>query len=128
MTDLPPLPPALVERVARAYDREDSDLCGEQDPWSVGLNDPDFEEWKSERRSCAEAALNAMLEGITLEWRNSYGVWRAETPWGDYKLTGTMLGLPLPMNPVQMHSTEELGKAAALHHLRTTWLKMMEGG
>ena len=48
-----------------------------------------------------------------LEWRDSYGVLRAETPFGDYKITGNVLhrlGNPAPQS---VHENEEAAKAAA---------------
>lgn len=51
-----------------------------------------------------------------LEWVDSYGVWRAATPFGDYKVAGRILTLPLPMNPQQVHADEQAAKAAAEAH------------
>lgn len=51
-----------------------------------------------------------------LDWVDSYGVWRAATPFGDYKVAGCVLTLPLPMNPQQVHADEQAAKAAAEAH------------
>lgn len=67
----------------------------------------------------ALAAADAVIGMVKpLEWVNSYGVWRAATPFGDYKVTGRILTLPIPMNPQQVHSDEEAAKAAADAHNR----------
>jgi len=61
-----------------------------------------------------------------LVWGDSYGVWRAETPFGDYKVVRGMLTLPLPLNPVQMHADEDAAKAAAnTHHRAATMAAFM---
>jgi hypothetical protein len=60
------------------------------------------------------AALPGMIQPLV--WRDSYGVLRAETPWGDYKVCGRILSLPLPMNPQQVHLDEQSAKAAANAH------------
>ncbi len=73
------------------------------------------------RLKAADAILAAMPEivrgmVVPLVWRDSYGVWRAETPFGDYKVCGRILSLPLPMNPQQVHADEDAAKAAANAH------------
>ena len=48
-----------------------------------------------------------------LEWRDSYGVLRAETPFGDYKIAGKVLhhlGNPAPQS---FHDSIEAAQAAA---------------
>jgi hypothetical protein len=50
------------EAMARAYDKEDAAQRGEADPWSFASDDDAAEEeWREERRACAEAALTAAL-------------------------------------------------------------------
>ena len=63
-------------------------------------------------------AILAALPGMVkpLVWSNSYGVWRAETPFGEYKVMGRVLTLPLPMNPQQVHNGVDSSKAAAQAH------------
>ena len=48
-----------------------------------------------------------------LEWHSSYGVLRAETPYGDYMVARGMLTFPNPMRPQQIHKDEESAQAAA---------------
>lgn len=57
-------------------------------------------------------AIPAVRVGVKpLEWRDSYGVLRAETPFGEYKVTGRILRLP--SHAEQVHGTIEAAKAAA---------------
>jgi len=60
------------------------------------------------------AALPGMV--APLVWRDTHGVWRAKTPWGDYKVYGRILTLPLPMKPQRVYSGEAESKAAAQAH------------
>lgn len=48
-----------------------------------------------------------------LVWEDSFGVLRAETPFGDYMVSGKILTLPLPMRPDQVHNNAEASKVAA---------------
>ena len=48
-----------------------------------------------------------------LVWHASYGVLRAETPYGDYMVARGMLTFPNPMRPQQIHKDEESAQAAA---------------
>lgn len=48
---------SALERIARAYDREDAALIGEPDPWLVDDKNLD---WEADRVSCARAALRAL--------------------------------------------------------------------
>ena len=64
----------------------------------------------------AAAMLRAMKGRVrvkALEWRDSYGVFRAETPFGDYKIAGHVLhrlGNPAPQS---VHDSLEAAKSAA---------------
>ena len=48
-----------------------------------------------------------------LEWRDSYGVWRAETPFGDYMVTGKIVKMPLTSRAEMVCEDTEAAKAAA---------------
>jgi len=48
-----------------------------------------------------------------LVWRVSFGVFRAETPFGDYMVMGKRLQFPAPLRTEQVRESEEAAKAAA---------------
>jgi hypothetical protein len=48
-----------------------------------------------------------------LEWRDSYGVLRAETPFGDYKITGKILRMPGTVSVEMVCENQEAGKDVA---------------
>ena len=48
-----------------------------------------------------------------LEWRDSYGVWRAETPFSDYMVTGKIVKMPLTSRAEMVCEDTEAAKAAA---------------
>jgi|GEM_PF-3041924 len=50
-----------LEIIARAYDREDSALRGEPDPWHPDIGGDDAE-WVSERLACALGAVSALTD------------------------------------------------------------------
>ena len=71
------------------------------------------------RKEHVENALLRACKGAVrvnpkpLEWRDSYGVLRAETPFGDYKITSNVLhrlGNPAPQS---VHENKEAAQAAA---------------
>jgi len=76
--------------------------------------------WENDRArvACVADAIIAALPDMVapLVWRDTHGVWRAETPWGDYKVYGRILTLPLPMKPQRVYSGEAESKAAAQAH------------
>lgn len=49
-----------------------------------------------------------------LEWRDSYGVLRAETPFGDYMVTGKILRFPNRAESV--HDDRDMAKSFAQFH------------
>jgi hypothetical protein len=66
----------------------------------------------------AIAALPAVSAPVAvrvrdLEWRDSYGVLRAETPFGDYKIAGKLLYQPGYPAPSSVHDSDTEAKAAA---------------
>ena len=62
--------------------------------------------WANSRRSPAPDVRE-------LEWRDSYGVWRAETPFGDYMVTGKIVKMPLTSRAEMVCEDTEAAKAAA---------------
>ena len=58
---------AMLEAVARAYDGEDAAINGEPDQWATfdkERGDPRMDIWRDERRACALAALEALVDHL----------------------------------------------------------------
>jgi hypothetical protein len=54
-----------LEKMARAYDAEDSAQRGEPDYWSIPFDDQYAKDvWVLERTACVAAALRVLIEGV----------------------------------------------------------------
>ena len=91
-------------------------------PQRIGLISDGLGNWALAHRDEVDTAVHYIRADLApspapdvreLEWRDSYGVWRAETPFGDYMVTGKIVKMPLTSRAEMVCEDTEAAKAAA---------------